>query len=102
MEFNLSKFNLLGDYLLVDVEEVGVERSGGLILPSGKKEHPTDGVIIKIGEGVKTTSIEEGDIVFFVAGSLQPVVVEDDKLMYKVPLTHIHGYVKHTNSNLIK
>jgi len=97
MEFDLSKFNLLGEFLLVDVEEVGEERSGGLIMPSGKKEQPTDGIVVKIGEGVKITSIEEGDTVFFAAGSRQPVVVDDDKLMYKVPLTHVHGYVKHTN-----
>ena len=75
----------LFNYVVVEKDAEKEETAGGILIPDNSKEKPSTGTVIKVGPGVVnettgqliTTTVKEGDRVFFLRYGGQQVTVED-------------------------
>lgn len=95
MDFNIENFKLLGNYVLIDVEQTKTEKvtHSGFNMPDKKPEPITRGEIIQIGLGVESTQLKLGMKIFFSANTTVPVAISGTQQMFKVHVDNIHGYI---------
>jgi chaperonin GroES len=90
---------LLGDKVLIKIEEAQEVKKGGIIIPDSAKEKPQEGKIILIGPGRKTDDgkivpmeVKIGDVVLYekyagkeikIDGQEYVIIGQDDILLVK-------------------
>lgn len=80
------KGKLLGDNVLVKIDDAKEVKVGGIIIPDTAKEKPQEGTIVLVGPG-KTTNdgkilamaVKEGDVVLFEKYAGREVKIDDTK-----------------------
>ena len=93
MTFNIDNFQLMGKFVLIDVEETKESKTkSGLYIPNAKVP-TTSGTVIQIGLGIDDAPFKLGDKIFFVANSIQPVAIDGESQLVKVPFDLIHGFI---------
>jgi len=81
------KGRLLGDNVLVKIEEAKETKIGGIIIPdTATKEKPQEGTVILVGPGKMTKSgqiipmsVKENDVVLFEKYAGREVKIDDQK-----------------------
>jgi len=82
------EFNPLGDRAVVELHATDEITSGGIIIPGAVQEVPTEGTVLKVGEGRTTEQgdlvpmvLKVGDHIMIDPGKVQPVVLNGQNLV---------------------
>jgi chaperonin GroES len=80
------KGRLLGDNVLVKLEDAKEVKVGGIIIPDTAKEKPQEGTVVLVGPGKTTKSgqiipmnVKEGEVVLFEKYAGKEVKIDDQK-----------------------
>lgn len=82
----IMKFRPLHDRILVERAEAETVTAGGIILPDSSKEKPTQGTVLRVGNGyvkddgsVRALDVNEGETVMFAEWAGTEVKIDGEK-----------------------